>query len=98
MGKDILKESRQLYEKYKKALIYIDECGEFTYEKFYETSRIAGIKATDFQIRATWEQTDDKEFLRQAARNEIIKNISFFERIANEIDKPQKKTYKFWKK
>ena len=51
-------EAWKLVHKYKRALKYLDECGELTHEKFNEVLRIAGVDPNDQRMQMVWETAD----------------------------------------
>jgi len=40
--------ARQRAENYRKALEYLDNCGELTFEKWVKVNRVAGIEMDEF--------------------------------------------------
>lgn len=113
MSLDPSKMVRDQEENYRKAIKYLDECGEFTYEKFVKTNQIAGASVRDNEIRMMWEmekktiatKVDGKyligtERLRLIIREKLEKAIAEFGPIANKFDSLQsngKKWWQFWK-
>lgn len=110
MGSEAGRKARQTAENYRRALKYLDECGELTYEKLVEANRIAGVDMSESQLRAMWEQADHilptpraggrpggKEFLRFQMRNTLIESIATFEALADKLGVSEKKWWQFWK-
>lgn len=83
------KMARQQVESYKRALKYLDECGELSYEMLAEANRIAGVDISESKLRAAWEhaafilstggQPGGREYLRFQMRNAFIEGIAIFE-------------------
>lgn len=107
MASEAGKKARQIVENYKRALKYLDECGELTYQKLVEANRIAGVDWSESQLRAMWEQADHilptggqpggKEFLRFQMRNTLIEAIATFEGLADKLAVSQKKWWQLWR-
>jgi hypothetical protein len=107
MASEIAQDFRQRVENYKRALKYLDECGDLTYDKILEATQIASFDMPESQLRAMWEQADDilpssgqpggKESLRFVMRNKLIEGIAAFESVADELGASKKKWWQFWK-
>lgn len=97
---------RQSVESCKRALKYLDECGELTYEKLAEANRIAGVMS-EAELRTMWEQADyilptggepgGKEFLRFQMRDALIMGIAALEEVSDKLGTSEKKWWQFWK-
>ncbi len=107
MGSEVAKKARQIVENYKRAIKYLDNCGELTFENLAEANRIAGVDMSEVQLRGMWEQADfilpasgrpgGKEFLRFEMRNTLIKGLATFEAVADKLGVSEKKRWQFWK-
>ena len=107
MGTEVARELKQRVDNYKRALKYLDECGDLTYDKLHEANRISGGDMADSRLRAMWEQADTilpthgqpggKEFLRFQMRNSLIEGIATFESLAGKLVASEKKWWQFWK-
>ena len=111
MSSDAGKILRQNVENYKRAIAYLDECGELTYEKFVEAVRLSGRNISEPELRRQWDQAHDvlsapdhpggTEFLRSTLRNTLMAAISEFEDVSWQLDVIEegssKKWWQFWK-
>ena len=107
MGNEVSKKTRQIVENYTRALKYLDECGELTYEKLVEANRIAVVDMSEAQLRTMWEQADyilptggqpgGKENLRFQLRNTLIKGIAAFGELSDKLGASEKKWWQFRK-
>lgn len=101
MGSEVSRKARQMVENYKRALKYLDECGELTYEKFVEANRIAGVDVSESQLRAMWDQAKyilptggqpgGTEYLRFQMRNTLIEGMATFDSVADKLNAIAKK-------
>ena len=107
MASETAQEARQRVDNYKRALKYLDECGDLTYLKLREANRIAGVDMSDLELRSMWAQADfimhkggqpgGKESLRFVMRKTLIEGIAIFEALADELGESEKKWWQFWK-
>lgn len=95
---------------YKNAIKYLDECGEFTYDKFVKINKMAGSPMPENVIKMMWDMSNksiatkvgDKyltgtEKLRLTIRGKFEEAIATFGPIATEFDSIQSKNKKWWK-
>src|SRR3990172_9751723 len=94
---------------YKNAIKFLDECGEFTYDKFVKVNSIAGSPMRENEIKMMWEMSSksiatkvgDKyltgtQKLQLTMRKKFEEAIAAFGPIANEFDTIQAKNKKWW--
>lgn len=58
MTMEISEKSRQVVDNYKRALKFIDECGDITYDKLREAYRIANIEISESELQERWSQIE----------------------------------------
>jgi hypothetical protein len=107
MAGEAARQTRQRLDGYKRALKYLDECGDLTLDKMREANRIARVDMPEFQLRALWEQADcvlptdghpgGHESMRFHMRNTLIEAIAAFEALADKLGLSEKKWWQFWK-
>lgn len=89
MSIDKRAELRQTVERYKKALAYLDTSTPFTYQKFFETHRIAGIAISDSDLHHKWTMSElmieGTEGLRQILRDSLLHAIHTLEPLAEQL-------------
>jgi hypothetical protein len=95
MSSEAVRNVRQQVENYRRALKYLDGCGDLTYEKLREAWQIAGVDMPESQLRQQWSQADyilptggrpgGKESLRFMMRNTLIEAIATFESLADKL-------------
>jgi hypothetical protein len=86
---------RQQAENYRRALKYLDGCGDLTYEKLREVWRISGVNMSESQLRQQWSQAHyilptggqpgGKEYLRLMMRKTLTEAIATFETLADKL-------------
>ncbi|MCX7902835.1 MAG: hypothetical protein N2483_11305, partial [Burkholderiaceae bacterium] len=89
MSSDRIDELRKTVERYKKALAYLDASTPFTYQKFVETHRIAGIAMSESEMRHKWDMSEmmieGTEGLRQVLRDSLIDAINTLEPLIGQL-------------
>jgi hypothetical protein len=110
MGGNVETKAREQVASFRKALEYIDNCGDFTFEKFREADRIAGGTMTESEARSMWSQSEGvmpgdthsggPDFLRHTLRTTFVEGIEMFGTLADELgDEPsRKKGLRFWRR
>lgn len=94
-------------ENYRRALKFLEECGDFTYEKLKEAHEIAGIDVPDYQLRSEWSDAlavlplggrpGGREMLRSLMKKELKEGISTFKALARKLGVHEKKWWRFWR-
>jgi len=92
---------------YKRALKYLDSCGELSYEKLCEAHRIAGLEAPESELRMMWQQSvhvigrpgrpGGTEFLRGQIRSTLIEAIDTFKDLSGKLSRSNKSWWRFWR-
>lgn len=98
-SKKIIKEARKRIKNYKRALKFLDNCREFTYDKFIEVQHILGVAnpESDPQTMRTWESrvhilpgpghSGGADAVRMVIKDTCIQGIAAFEEICQKLDK-----------
>jgi hypothetical protein len=58
MAMEFSAEYRLTIDSYKRALKFIDECGDITYDKLKEAYKIANIDIPESELQARWSQIE----------------------------------------
>ena len=98
---------------YKRAVQYLDNCGELTLEKLIEARNIAGAGPEDNWLRNMWGKASNilpgigegpggREQLRYDMRKTLVQAIGQFEQLVGPANKTpststKKKSWQFWK-
>ncbi len=53
---NVIKDTKRKIENFKKAVKYLDECGDFDFDDFKEAYRIAGTNAQESELREMWSE------------------------------------------
>lgn len=92
-------DARARSARYRKALEYLNSCGEMSFEKYREAYRIADFGMTDWEVRGLWEAsidaivaTHDTDYARTHLKQELTKGIGLFDRIAAKGPPPSDST------
>ncbi|MGA2721508.1 MAG: hypothetical protein ABSG79_03755 [Bryobacteraceae bacterium] len=93
---------------YKRAIKYLDTCGELTLEKLFEAKHIAGTGPDDQWLRTMWEQMQytlpgvgegpgGREQLRWEMRRTMVQAISSFEALIGTTTDHTQRWWQLWK-
>jgi hypothetical protein len=93
---------------YKRAIKYLETCGELTLEKLFEAKRIAGKGPDDGWLRTMWaemqytlpgvgEGPGGREQLRWEMRRTMVQAIATFEALIGTTTDRTPRWWQFWK-
>lgn len=95
--KSIIKDTKKKIKNFKKAVRYLDRCGEFEFDNFIEAHRIAGTNAQESELRQMWGQAKlvlpgpghpgGTESLRHVTRDSFTSAIDEAEKLVNMMRK-----------
>ncbi len=87
-------DARNRAENYRKAVRYLDTCGELTLDKLRKATQIAGVEM-ESDLRRMWSQADavlprmgepgGKEFVRFTVRKTLLEGIQTFDALAKQL-------------
>ncbi len=100
--------AKNTVENYKRALKFLDECGEWTFEKLKEAHEIARIDVPDYQLRSEWSDAlavvfpskgrpGGTELLRYLMKKELKEAIPILNAFARKLGVKDKKWWQFRK-
>jgi hypothetical protein len=95
---DTGREARQTAAKYRKAVAYLDGCGQLTFDKLVKATEIAGVEM-ESELSRMWSQADyvlpesgqpgGKEFVRFTIRKTLIEGAEVFDDLADNLGAPK---------
>jgi len=93
---NLIKDTKRQIEDFKKAVKHIDECGDFDFDDFKETNRIAGTNAQESELLEMWSEArlvlpgpghpGGVESLRQVTRDSFIAAAAEAQKLVDKME------------
>ena len=94
---DIIKDTKQGIENFKKAINYLDGCDEFDFDDFKKAHRIAGTKSQESELREMWAEaklvlpgpghSGGVESLREVTRDSFVTGVAEAQKLVDMMEK-----------
>jgi len=94
---DIIKDTKQKMENFKKAIKYLDGCDEFDYDDFKEAHRMAETNAQESELREMWAEaklvlpgpghSGGVESLREVTRDSFVTAVDEAQKLVDMMEK-----------
>jgi hypothetical protein len=95
--KEIIESTKQKIVSLKNAIKFLDECDEFSFEKYQEAYRVADIEQKESQLQHMWSQSKfvlpsdgvpgGVEALRQITRDSFVDSIDQLKKLVDRMEK-----------
>ena len=95
--KEIIESTKQKIVSLKNAIKFLDECDEFSSEKYQEAYRVADIEQKESQLQHMWSQSKfvlpsdgvpgGVEALRQITRDSFVDSIDQLKKLVDRMEK-----------
>ena len=96
MANDVSRFARQKVDNYRRALRYLDGCGDITLDKMREAIRLSGVDMSERDLHLMWDGADKvlptagmpggQEAARHILRQTLIRGMAVFEGAAAGLD------------
>ena len=95
--KDVIESTKKKIVSLENAIKYLDDCGEFTFEAYQESYRVADIEQKETQLQHMWSQAKfvlpsgnlpgGVAALRQITRESFVESIDQLQKLVDLMEK-----------